>query len=306
MEPITVTTPDGFPLAAHRFAPADVPKAVVVVPTAMGVKQDFYFPFARFLAQQGFAVLTFDYRGAGASVPERFRRSLRGFKANLSDWAERDFNAALRAAKDWHKRLPLLVIGHSLGGQLPGLLPDRHLIDGILTVASGSGYWRYMAPPTKRIVWLMWYVAVPLGTRLFGYFPGKRLRMVGDLPKGVIRQWSRWCRSPHYVVDEKGRPIRNGYDGIQVPVLCLSFTDDEMMSRRSIDSLHDFYRHAQVERRYIAPRDVQAKRVGHFGFFRQEFRQTLWQQALDWLEQRAQRTDSGSQRIARLAAGNAQ
>ena len=305
MEPITITAPDGFQLAAHRFAAAGEIKAVVVLPTAMGVKQDFYFPFARFLAQQGYAVLTFDYRGAGASVPARFKRSLRGFKANLFDWAERDYNTALRAAKEWHKQVPLLVIGHSLGGQLPGLLPDHHLIDGILTVASGSGYWRHNAPPTKRIVWFMWYFAVPLATRVFGYFPGKKLKMVGDLPKGVIFQWSRWCRSPHYVVDSEGHPIRSGYDRIRVPILCLSFTDDEMMSRRSIDSLHDFYRNAQVERRYIAPQDVQAKRIGHFGFFRQEFRHTLWQQALAWLEQRTQHADWGSARIMRITAKSA-
>jgi predicted alpha/beta hydrolase len=300
MEPITITTADGFKLAAHRFAPAGEPKAVIVLPTAMGVKQDFYFPFARFLAQQGFAVQTFDYRGAGASVPERFRRSLRGFRANLFDWAERDYNAAVRAAKDWHKRLPLLVIGHSLGGQLPGLLPDHHLIDGIITVACGSGYWRDNAPPTKRIVWFMWYFAVPLYTRLFGYFPGKKVKKVGDLPKGVIFQWSQWCRSPHYVVDRAGRPIRDGYHGIRVPILSLSFTDDEMMSRRSIDSLHDFYANAPVERRYIAPQDVQAKRIGHFGFFRPEFQTSLWQQALEWLEQRVQRAERGAVRLAGL------
>ncbi|HEY0845849.1 MAG TPA: alpha/beta fold hydrolase [Noviherbaspirillum sp.] len=286
MEPIVITTTDGFALAAHRFAPAERAKAVIVLPTAMGVKQEFYFPFARYLAQQGFAVLTFDYRGAGKSVPTRFRRSLRGFKADIFDWAA-DYNAAVRAAKAWQRHLPLLLIGHSLGGQLPGLLRDTHLIDGIVTVAAGSGYWRDNAPQIRRFVWLLWYVAVPFYTRLFGYFPGKKLRKVGDLPKGVIFQWARWCKSPHYVVDDKGRPLRDGYEKLRVPMLAISFTDDEMMSRRSIDSLHDFYRNALVERRYIAPQDVQAKRIGHFGFFRQEFQPTLWKQALEWLDRRA-------------------
>lgn len=286
MESITFHAADGFPLSATRFAPTTAPKAVVVLSSAMGVKQNFYFPFARFLAEQGFAVLTFDYRGSGASVPEKYKRSLRGLNANLFTWAEQDYNGALLAAKEWQRDVPLLVVGHSLGGQLPGLLPDNHLIDGILTVACGSGYWRDNTPQLKRYVWFMWFFAVPVFTRLFGYFPGKRLRMVGDLPKGVIFQWAQWCRTPHYVVDSGGTPIRKGYEGIRVPMLALSFTDDEMMSRRSIDSLHDFYRNARVERRYIAPREVNAKRIGHFGFFRPEFQSTLWKQALDWLEQR--------------------
>lgn len=289
MEATTVITRDGFRLAARRFSPPGRAKAVVVLPTAMGVKQDFYFPFAQFLAQQGFAVLTFDYRGSGASVPQRFRRSLRGFEADLFDWAG-DYNAAVHAAKAWHGDVPLLVIGHSLGGQLPGLLPDNHLIDGIVTVAAGSGYWRYNVPELKRIVWFIWYFLAPLSTRLFGYFPGKKMKIVGDLPKGVIFQWMRWCKSPHYVVDGAGKPIRDGYEKIRVPVLAMSFTDDEMMSRRSIDSLHDFYRNADVERRYIEPDEVQARRIGHFGFFRPEFRSTLWEQALGWLEERSLQT----------------
>lgn len=288
MEPTTVSTKDGFTLAAHRFAAHGNTKAVIVLPTAMGVKQDFYFPFAQFLAQQGFSVLTFDYRGSGASVPDRFRRSLRGFRANLFDWAE-DYNAAVRAAKAWHRHVPLLVIGHSLGGQLPGLLPDNHLIDGIITVAAGSGYWRDNVPQLKRFVWLIWYLVAPVSTTLFGYFPGKKMKIVGDLPKGVIFQWMQWCKNPHYVVDHKGQPIRSGYENLRVPLLAMSFTDDEMMSRRSIDSLHDFYRNAMVERRYIRPDDVRARRIGHFGFFRPEFQPTLWNQAVGWMEQFAQR-----------------
>lgn len=298
MESITIHAADGFALAAHRFSPSSGPKAVVVVPTAMAVKQDFYFPFAQFLAQQGFAVLTFDYRGAGASVPEQFRKSLRGFEADLFVWAGRDYNAAVLAAKAWQPTVPLLVVGHSLGGQLPGLLPDRHLIDGIITVASGSGYWRDNSPQIKRTVWFMWYFAVPLYTRMFGYFPGKKVKKVGDLPKGVIYQWAQWCKSPHYVVDRKGNPIHDGYDKIRAPILALSFTDDEMMSRRSIDSMHDKYCNAPVERRYIAPQDVEAKRIGHFGFFRPEFRQSLWTQALEWMEQRTQQPGARGQRFA--------
>lgn len=286
METIKFATADGFAICGTRFMPAGAPRAIVVLPSAMGVKQDFYFPFAQYLAQQGLAVLTFDYRGMGSSVPDRFRRSLRGFEADLFDWAEHDYNAALHTARSWHGDVPLLVIGHSLGGQLPGLLPDNHLIDGIITVAAGSGYWRDNAPQTKRFVWFMWYFAVPLYTRLFGYFPGKKMKKVGDLPKGVIFQWSKWCRSPHYVVNDAGAPIRNGYDRIRVPLLSLSFTDDEMMSGRSIDSLHGFYRNAPVERRTITPGEVNATRIGHFGFFRPQFRATLWQQTVSWIEQR--------------------
>ncbi|RJG05024.1 alpha/beta fold hydrolase [Noviherbaspirillum cavernae] len=287
METIRFNTSDGATLTGTRFAPQGKAKAVVVLPAAMGVKQDFYIPFAQFLAEQGMAVLTFDYRGMGQSTPPEYRHSLRGFKADLYDWGERDYNAALHAAKGWQPDVPLFIVGHSLGGQLPGLLHDTQLIDGILTVAAGSGYWRDNAPQLRRFVWFLWYFAVPVYTRLFGYFPGRRVRKIGDLPRGVIYQWARWCKSPHYMVDDSGKPLRAGFERISVPLLSMSFTDDEMMSRRSIDSLHDCYKNAPMERRYIRPADVNAKRIGHFGFFRPQFKTTLWQQALDWLDQHA-------------------
>lgn len=283
METIQIVTADQTRLTAKKFTPSSVVKAVVVMPAAMGVAQSFYVPFAEFLADNGIAVLSFDYRGMGESIPAQYRVSLRGFKADILDWAGQDYNAALHAAKAWQPTVPLLVVGHSLGGQLPGLVPDHHLIDGMLTVGSGSGYWRENAPQLKRIVWLMWYFAVPVSTRLCGYFPGKKLRMVGNLPKGVIYQWSRWCRSPYYFSEKSGARMQTDHHKIQIPILSMSFTDDELMSRRNIDSLHDYYSGAQIERRHIDPKDVEAKRIGHFGFFRPQFRHTLWQQALQWL-----------------------
>ncbi len=285
IETTTLIAKDGTELVGHKYSPAGAVRAVVLIPAAMGVKQQFYAPFAEFLCEHGFAVLSFDYRGMGESLDARFSESLRGFKADISDWAELDYNSALHAARAWHPGLPLLVIGHSLGGQLVGLLPDNHLIDGLLTVGSGTGYWRHNAPPTKRMVWLMWYFLVPLYTSICGYFPGKKLRKVGNLPKGVIYQWSRWCKDPRYFVDENGKAMRTYHQQFTAPILSMSFTDDEMMGRKNIDGLHDYFSRAQVERRYIQPQDVQAEHVGHFGFFRAEFRHSLWQQALQWLVQ---------------------
>jgi predicted alpha/beta hydrolase len=290
METVQIITADGTALTAKKFTPTSTIKSVVVMPAAMGVKQNFYEPFAEFLAENGIAVLSFDYRGMGESIPAQYRNSLRGFDADILVWAERDYNAALKTAKEWQPHVPLLIVGHSLGGQLPGLVPDNHLIDGMLTVGCGSGYWRDNAPQLKRFVWLMWYFLVPVYTRIWGYFPGKKMRKVGDLPKGVIYQWSRWCRSPEYFVEKDGSPMQTGHHKIHKPILCMSFTDDEMMSRRSIDSMHDYYSNARVERRYIHPKDVDARRIGHFGFFRPQFRNTLWQQALQWLTTAPQST----------------
>lgn len=152
-----------------------------------------------------------------------------------------------------------------------------------MTVATGNGYWRENSWQTRRFVWWMWFVAVPLATRIAGYFPGKRLRKVGDLPRGVIEQWRRWCLDREYVVGVEGSDVRAAYASVRTPMLSLSFTDDEMMSAEGIRSLHRLYAGAPVEYRRIAPRDIGVSRIGHFGFFRPQFERTLWPLVPQWL-----------------------
>jgi predicted alpha/beta hydrolase len=247
----------------------------------MGVAQGYYQRIAEWLSGQGFAVITFDYRGIGLSAPP----SLRGYKATISDWA-RDCEAVIDFARQHHHDLPLHWLGHSLGGQLLGLIRNRDRIHRVMTVAAGNGYWRENSWPTKRVVWWMWFVAVPLATRIAGYFPGKRLRKVGNLPLGVIRQWRRWCLNPEYVVGAEGGEVRQQYSSVRLPMTSVSFTDDEMMSERSIRSLHRLYSNAPVEFKRIAPRDIGATRIGHFGFFRPQFETTLWPLVREWLAER--------------------
>jgi predicted alpha/beta hydrolase len=278
----TLALPNGASLVLRAFEPASAPLATVVVPSAMGVAQHFYARFAEWLASKGYRAVTFDYRGIGLSAP----RSLRGFQVNLSDWAREDCAAVIDFVKTAAPSLPLYWVGHSLGGQLFGLIPNHHRIDRIVTVATGSGYWRQNSWRTKRFVWWLWFVAVPIALRVADYFPGKRLRKVGDLPRGVMEQWRRWCLSREYVVSAEGGEVRTAYASVRTPMLSLSFTDDEMMSAEGIRALHALYASAPIEYRRIGPRDIGVERIGHFGFFRQHFEKILWPVVLEWFAAR--------------------
>jgi len=126
-------------------------------------------------------------------------------------------------------------------------------------------------------VWWLWYIAAPLSVRMFGYFPGKRLRKVGDLPRGVMQQWRRWCLDRDYAVGVEGPEVRAQYAALRIPITSLSFADDEFMSLKNTRSLHDCYQSAQRCMKRIAPADVGARRIGHFGFFNSRFQDSLWQ-----------------------------
>jgi len=265
---------DGQVQARHFAASAEV-LGTVVIGAAMGVPQAYYVDFARWMAAQGWQVVTFDYRGSGASTPTTPHRGLRGFKANLFDWV-RDYEAVVDWAEALQPGKPLYAIGHSLGAQLPGMLRNGHKLSGLLGVAAGSGYWKQNAPALRRKVPFMWYFLVPVTTRLFGYFPGKRLGAVGDLPNGVIRQWRKWCLHPQYSAGAEGGAVRQSYEKVQFPVLSLSINDDEMMTEAGILSLMNLYANAPRRMLRVAPADVGVRRIGHLGAFRREHVAGLW------------------------------
>ena len=271
----------GTTLAVRRYQPsAGEAHASIVIGGAMGVRQSFYEPFAHWLAQQGLQVWTFDYRGSGDSLGGA---PLRGFEADLFDWA-RDYEAVIGAAKAALPHQPLYLLGHSLGAQLPGFLQKPEQVDGLISIAAGSGYWRENAPQLRRSILYFWFFVVPLATRLWGYFPGRKLRKVGDLPRGVMLQWRRWCLNPRYSVGAEGELAARSYERVRFPVLALSMTDDELMTLAGTRSLLSFYKAAPSAVERIAPADVQAKRIGHFGFFREQFSQSLWPALLDKLQ----------------------
>jgi predicted alpha/beta hydrolase len=283
MQSLNLTTNEGVTLGARLYRHADEERqGAVLIGGAMGVRQDYYASFAEWLATQGFDVMTFDYRGMGDSRGET-GRTLRGFEADLYSWA-RDYDTAIDALAERAPGASLYLIGHSLGAQLPGMLRNRQRIAGLLSVAAGSGYWRDNAPPLRRSILYFWYALVPVATRLFGYFPGKRLRKVGDLPRGVIMQWRRWCLDPRYHVGAEGEPLRSQFEQVRFPVVALSMTDDELMTERGTRVLVDCYPNAPRRIERIAPADVSAKRIGHFGFFRDQFQSSLWARSVALLQ----------------------
>jgi predicted alpha/beta hydrolase len=272
----SVATADGSTIAARFFAPAGEARGAVLVAPAMGTPQEYYRPFAEWLASQGYLAATFDYRGTGLSR----RGGLRGFKADLFDWAQLDCAAMVDALAARAGDAPLYWVGHSLGGQILALVPNRERVKKAITVATGSGYWLENVPALRLRVWWLWFFIVPVTLRLFGYFPGKSLRKVGDLPKGVMAQWRRWCLDRDYAAGAEGAAVRAQYAAVRTPIVSLSFADDEMMSARNTEAIHELYSAAPRTMKRIAPQDLGVARIGHFGFFRARFEEPLWRRVL--------------------------
>ncbi|WP_394848496.1 alpha/beta fold hydrolase [Pendulispora brunnea] len=266
-----VRAEDGYELATSWYYPERLARGAVLLTSGMAIPQLYYDAFARWLADRGFLTVTFDYRGTGASLHGK----LRDVRADLFTWA-RDTGSILAALRQRAKGLPVTWIGHSLGGQLVPFAPGHEHVQHIVTIATGTGYWRHNARPTRLRAGLLWHAIVPPVLATCGYFPGKRLNMVGDLPHGVMAQWRRWCMHPEYLVGVEGDTARQCFASVTAPLTSISFTDDEMMSGRNTEILHALYTgtHRQMVR--LAPGDVGLPRIGHFGFFRRGMKDALW------------------------------
>ena len=222
-------------------------------------------------------------RLAGATPVEgEHGHALLGFKASITDWATHDLPAAADALCARWPDAPRTFLGHSLGGQLFGWLAQPERFERVLTVASGNGYWRMNAPAVRKKAPLLWWVLAPVGIALSGYFPGKRLGAVGDLPAGAMWQWRRWCLHPDYVGSE-GEALRARYAAIRHPITVVLMEDDELISPEGIRALYRLYAGARVHFETLHPHAHGLKRLGHFGLF-QPPASKLWPQALRWLE----------------------
>ena len=283
MSDLVIPATDGFELTATHFA-ADPSKALgrtVVINAALGVPRQYYRNFAGFLAERGFDVVTYDVRGNGQSRP----RSLKGFTARMSDWSCLDAAGVLNWVKAQWPDNRVLVIGHSSGGQTLGLVPNLDLIDGFIAVTAIGGHadhWHGPANLHKRLILkMMWHVLMPGLTKILGYYPGKRMGLA-DLPKDVAHQWAAWCRHPDYVFSDQSLD-HSGYESLSVPILAYSFTDDTYVSSDYHQSIVGRFSNADITWRNLAPADIGLKSIGHFGFFREPLRDSLWVEAADWL-----------------------
>lgn len=272
---VNLVASDGYILKGVRYTAPVPARANIVIAGATGVPQRFYRNFAGYAAAGGFNVLTLDYRGIGQSRPG----SLKGFKASYLDWAQLDLAAAVDEMKN--DKVPLFMVGHSLGGHLLGLLPNHHLVDKCYTFATGAGWTGWM-PYSERIrVKFLWHVILPVIVRINGYMAWSRLGMGEDLPLLVYRQWKYWCRFPHYFFDDpEARHIAKLYRDIKTPIKAANSIDDRWATPQSRDAFMQGYVNSRVETWDIDPALLN-REIGHMGYFK-TFAKPLWDDVLEW------------------------
>ena len=282
---IKIKCSDGVELAAILLVPNDTPKAVVQINSATATPKEYYLNFAQFLVENGFVVCIFDYRGVCESTP---KGGLRGCKYDYMMWGQLDMPAVLDYLDGQFPNLPKLITAHSVGGQEVGLMPNHHKIKGMVTFATSVGYWNFMPLGYRLQTHFFFQIFTPISNFLFGYVAAKKIGLMEDLPKQIVLDWRNWCSVPEYFFNEKyyANSAQKGFfKDLIFPIQVYWTTDDPISNARSIPM---FWKHVKssggIKIDCIKPADIGEKTIGHFGFFRRKFKESLWQIALKDLE----------------------
>ncbi len=198
----------------------------------------------------------------------------------MRDWAHFDMPAAMQRLDEEAPGHPMVGIGQSFGGQALGICgrPDR--FDRYCMVACLSGYWRNTDTPWQNLV-MMHMVGLPITAVL-----GRTARWMGlgePFPSTVFRDWAKWCFHHEYFFDDPKVGARAGYATVRMPVLSLGMTDDLWGTPRAVNALMKHYTNADITERWLSPDDAGGQPIGHLGFFRSRFRDTLWPDVVSWV-----------------------
>lgn len=279
---------DGYELGAAFYAArmAGAPRRVALLHCGAGIPALRYRRFARFLADSGIPVLTYDYRGIGLSRPPR----LRGFRATIEDWAEHDCAGAVAWLRERFPHAEMLGIAHSVGALLFGGAHNAAEQARLVLIGAHTGYFgdyrlRYRLPMAA-----LWHGLMPAVTRLLGYFPARRLGLGEDIPAAIALEWAA-RRSPNLrptaagPAHDRTRMLLDRCAALQRPALLVSISDDAFATAASTKRLLSYYpRLLPLQHIIFTPADAGVRRIGHFGFFGRIAGPALWPRLLAHLE----------------------
>lgn len=271
----TIRTSDGTTIWISCYEPDKNNKKVIVIAPGVGMTQEYYHLFAAFLQEQGYNVITFDYRGMGKSAPEK----LNGYAANMHQWAVQDINAVLLYIKQCCQGKEVIFIGHCMGGEIIGLAPASQYINKIILVSTALTCEK-LYPWHHRILLRFSKTKNLIASLLLGYAPGNKTRKRQRLPKGVYTQLANWCNSPNGLFDAFPD---NNYRKINVPLLAYTFTDDWYCPPKAVKELLNHFSSAAITWYHLKPKEIGLKQVGHIDFFNSRMRSTLWSSLLQWI-----------------------
>lgn len=260
---LALTSPDQHQFELIHLANPTGRWRVLLLP-AMGISAKHYIPLARCLNTLGAEVYIHEWRGLGSSKLRASRNQDWGYRALLED-----LDTNLEAIKEHSSsKKPLVIAGHSLGGQLSLLMQARHpdQLAGTVCIASGSPYWKTFPWPLRWFLWWV-FISVPILARWVGYFPGQRVGFAGKEARSVMADWARSGLTGQYRPTGVKTDLDQALADVTTPILGLRMQRDWFVSPHSLKYLMKKCPKAWISETILGDSDVDGP-ANHYQFMK--------------------------------------
>lgn len=277
MQEIKLQTSSGSTISATIFEPEVSVQKLLVINSATGVKQQVYFSFAKYFAEQGFTVITYDYNGIGQSKPKDLAYS----KATMRTWGTEDFKAVTDFVQQNYSDYTKYCLGHSVGALILGMNEGSQVFEEFVFMATQDAYIGHLDVKIAALGLFGFGLAVPVLTKLFGYFPAHWFGLGESLPSGVALDWrtlilhrKSTSRLLEKISDDFSKHLTQ-------KTLIIHAEDDAWVTLKGMESLMNTA-YPNLEKKYYEVKisDSPKKEIGHVNFFR-SYNRVLWRIVLD-------------------------
>ncbi|WP_344197993.1 alpha/beta fold hydrolase [Aeromicrobium alkaliterrae] len=263
-------------------------KPIVLISPAMAIGSRYYGPLVTSFGRHGWDARALARRGFEQDLPRASRRADWSYADEIADLGE-----AVRAARAEQADRPVIVLGHSLGGQIAAGLSltssdadDRP--DAFVGIGTSTPFFRRY-PHAGIPVLAAGAMAWPL-TLAFGYLPKPAFGAPGA--RTLMREWGRWAVT--------GRPPFRADGRFDVPSLIIKLQADPYAVSAATDDFVERFCDPGLTTRwtYTAKAAGPHGTTDHVRWVRSP--DVVVDRVVDWFAQASANASSGGQVQARL------
>ncbi|MGA9211524.1 alpha/beta fold hydrolase [Kaistella sp.] len=266
-------------ISVKVFEPEISKEKLLLINSATGVKQQVYFSFAKYFAENGFTVITYDYSGIGESKPAK----MKGFETSMRIWGSEDFKGVTNFIKENYSHYRNFCLGHSVGALILGMNEDSAIFEKFIFVATQNAYFGNLKLKIAITALLGFGIALPITTNLLSYFPAHWFGLGESLPKGVAFDWQTLIlnkKSTNRLFEKINKDFSKNSNQ---KTFIIYAEDDSWVTMKGMESLmNKAYPNLKKTYREIKISESEKGEIGHINFFR-SFNKNLWKIVLDEL-----------------------
>jgi predicted alpha/beta hydrolase len=247
------------------FAAENKHATVVIIFPALGTKANYYRHYAAALVQQNFNVITVDHRGHGHSNVRPNRENNFGYREQV----EEEYWAVVKKTNSLFPESKIVVMGHSIGGQMGSMLVSRYhnLIAGFILNASCTVYHKGWGN-YKGMGLLLFAALCSSSAKLLGYYPGNFFKFGGIEAQGIIEDWYSTAATGKFIARGSDYDYEKAIREVQMPILAINYLGDASAPYSALKCLCDKFQKATVSIHQVKHPQPN-KKYNHYSWVRQ-------------------------------------